>query len=388
MHRFQNIGWALALSVAFASIPKPASSQPELGTDLINRVRQCITTKLPNPQRAPKGQLVNAAQECVYSTVIMRPDGRIRADASERMAFTLNKLGIRIPKRVGAGQAEVSLKPTEGGIYGVPVTIAGATRDFLFDTGATSSIMEGELAKQLKLRAMSIPKSVFQQGVVGNKCTSSNISIAYHPFPPLALGKAQVQSIIGIGFPKSFIPGGVSGVLGIDFLSAYDLVVDPKTSKLQLLTPTPMPTNVIPLAGKSGILAAQVYINGQGPFTFGLDTGAGITVISERVGQQLGLAKGTKEELLGFCGADEGHKTKMAEFKIGEEQVKDMDAVIFRNGLFDLIGVDGLIGQNFFKQYHQHWRFDGINDLGLVQGGSIELTKTPLPTASPLRGGT
>ena len=152
-------------------------------------------------------------------------------------------------------------------------------------------------------------------------------------------------------------------------------MVDPKTSTLQLLSSTPMPTNVIPLSGKSGIVAAQVYINGQGPFTFGLDTGAGITIISERVGQQLGLSKGAKEELLGFCGLDEGHRTKMAEFKMGDEQVNDMDAVIFRNGLFDLIGIDGLIGQNFFKQYHQHWRFDGVNDLGLVQGGSIELMK-------------
>jgi hypothetical protein len=91
------------------------------------------------------------------------------------------------------------------------------------------------------------------------------------------------------------------------------------------------------------------------------------------VTQQLALTKGEKEQLQGFCGIDEGHKTKLAEFVIGNQQVKNMDAVIFRNNLFDLIGMDSLIGQNFLKQYQQYWRFDGTNEMGLVQSGSIEL---------------
>jgi predicted aspartyl protease len=362
--------------VVFLSLftpPKPAKSQPELGKALINRVRQCISQKIPNPQQAARDKLQNASQECVFNTVVLGPDGRIRADASERMAFTLNTLGITLPKRAAGGQAEVTLKPAGGGIYMLPVTIAGTTRNFLFDTGATNSILESQLTKQLKLPSISISKNSFQQGVVGNQCTSSNISITIHPFPLVSVGQARVQRINGMGFPKSFMPGGLSGVLGIDFLSSYDVVVDPKASKLQLLSPTPTPSEAIPLVGKSGIVATQVYINGQGPFTFGLDTGAGITLMSERVAQQLALAKREKEQLQGFCGVDEGHKTKLTELVVGNQQVKNMDAVIFRNNLFDLIGIDGLIGQNFLKQYQQHWRFGEVNDLGLVQSGSIEL---------------
>jgi predicted aspartyl protease len=363
----------LVVLLSLVTPPKPAKSQPELGKALINRVRQCISQKIPNPQQAAQEKFQNATQECVFNTVMMGPNGRIREDASERMAFTLNTLGIRLPKRTAGGQAEVALKPTDGGIYMLPVTIAGNTRNFLFDTGATNSILESQLTKQLKLPSISISKNLFQQGVVGNQCTSSDISITVHPFPLVSVGQARVQRINGLGFPKSFIPGGLAGVLGIDFLSSYDLVVDPKASKLQLLPPTPMPSEAIPLVGKSGIVTAQVYINGQGPFTFGLDTGAGITVMSERVAQQLALTKGEKEQLQGFCGIDEGHKTKLAEFVIGNQQVKNMNAVIFRNNLFDLIGMDGLIGQNFLKQYQQHWRFDGTNEMGLVQSGSIEL---------------
>jgi hypothetical protein len=46
---------------------------------------------------------------------------------------------------------------------------------------------------------------------------------------------------------------------------------------------------------------------------------------------------------------------------------------VLNNELLDLLGVDGIVWQNYLNQYQQHWRFGEPNSLGFPEAGSLTL---------------
>ncbi|NJK28513.1 MAG: hypothetical protein HC925_08780 [Coleofasciculaceae cyanobacterium SM2_3_26] len=50
-----------------------------------------------------------------------------------------------------------------------------------------------------------------------------------------------------------------------------------------------------------------------------------------------------------------------------------MEAVVISNELLDLIGVDGIVGQNFLNRYRQRWQFGARGPLGFPEVGNLEL---------------
>jgi hypothetical protein len=71
--------------------------------------------------------------------------------------------------------------------------------------------------------------------------------------------------------------------------------------------------------------------------------------------------------------------TKLAQVSLQQHQSTNLDAVILGSSVLNVLGVDGIVGQNFLNQYQQHWRFGERNELGFPEEGSLVL--------SPLREG-
>ena len=368
---------SLSYVLLLTSLLAPVHAQNELGKELLRQVRQCIGGLISNPSSASAQEIQRVSQECMLNYVMLGPDGQPPADLEKRLSAFLKATGVKIPHRTGQGQTTLTLElyPDEN-IFIVPVTIGGQPGKFLLDTGAGSTVIADSFARKLRLLSMNLPTSMLQQGVIGSECSSDNISIAIHPLPLVNIGKATVKGLSGLGLSADFIPGNLTGSLGIDFLSAFDFVIDPKKKQLQLLPPTTKKTIGVPLVGKSGLLTAQVYLNGQGPFTFGLDTGASQGVIAERVIQKLGLTPSAeKKDILGFCGLEKASTVQLDRFGVKDHEVKALEAVVYKDSFFDRIGIDGLIGQNFLLNYRQYWHFQGVNDLGMVQGGTLQLSQ-------------
>lgn len=195
-----------------------------------------------------------------------------------------------------------------------------------------------------------------------------------YPALTLSIKDASVQQIHPLGMAKQSILHSLSGILGLDFLSQFDMVIDPQQRQIQLLPPTSQ-TGGIPLTGKGGWLTVQVLINGQGPFTFALDTGATQTILSPKLAAQLALSPTAKPvQLQGLLGVEAAQPTQLDAVQIGPHQTAQLDALIIASPLIERMQVDGLIGQNFLNQYQQHWRFGPQNALGMVEQGTLNLS--------------
>ncbi len=373
-------GFCLALLLCLMPLQGFAAPDSELGKQMLQEVQNCALSKMKPSKNAPsRTQLLAVSQQCYFSVILFDKDGKQRPDAEQRTEALMAATGVSLPKHTGTGQATVALKrvsPEEETslVFSLPVVIAGKTRRFLLDTGASNTIIESNIATELHLTGYDIPASVFSEGVIGAQCSERDLKIAAHSLPTIAVQNAQAEQLFGISLPADQIPGGLSGVLGIDFLSNFDVVLDPQKPQLQLLPPSPAATTDIPLEGHSGVLTAPVVINGQS-FVFALDTGADVMVISKQVAKKLALRPTSQKtvSVLGFCGTEQVYPVALKEVTLGENRRKNLEGLILTSSLLDRLGIDGIVGQNFLTQFRQHWHFSPPNALGMVSQGSIEL---------------
>lgn len=361
---------------AIGQTQTPATQLDNIGQQLFGQVVECLKGKIANPQQANEATLQAVSSQCMFDVVVLNPDGSVREDASDRLTAFVEFSGISVPQPVSKGQATIGLKLLpDSQLFTLPVKIGGQTKTFLLDTGASGSIIDSQTAKQLNLQSTPVPSKLFQYTVAGNNCPDVQVNL--HPLPVLTVDSATVEGLNGMGLPQTSIPGNLSGVLGIDFLSNFDLIINPKTQELKLLPASPPVANAIPLSGKLGSIIAQVRVNGQGPFSFLLDTGADTVVVSKRLVQKLKIDEYKAEEIevTGFCGTEKGKKIKLEKVSIQQKEATQLDTVILEsNNIFNLLGVDGIIGQNYLNKYQQHWRFGKRNPLGYAESGSLVLT--------------
>lgn len=357
------------------AIAQNAPIPGNLGEQILGEVTQCVVATLGNLQQASRSSLEAASIQCVFKVVMLDPNGGIRPDANERIIALVKVTGVSLPKPVRQGQASVQLQPLENQLlFTVPVKIGAQFQTFLLDTGASNSIVDRQIAQELELEGTPIPNDLLAYMVVGDDC--SDVNAQMHRLPQLVVDSATVEGITGMGLPKTAIPGEMAGVLGLDFLTGFDVIIDPQTLQLQLLPPSQPVAGAIPLLGRLGVMTAQVRINGQGPFTFLLDTGAELMVVSEDLARQLDLEVSSAEqiEVRGFCGTELAKRTTLLEVSLQQHQLTNLDAVILQKGVLELLGVEGIIGQNFLLRYRQHWRFSEPNELGFPETGSLVLS--------------
>ncbi|MHA1576676.1 MAG: aspartyl protease family protein [Candidatus Thorarchaeota archaeon] len=99
-----------------------------------------------------------------------------------------------------------------------------------------------------------------------------------------------------------------------------------------------------------------VFVNGKGPFTFTLDTGASATTISKSLADQLGIEtyKGEKTEARGLGGAVPIKQATLEKLEIGSEVFRNEDVMVldFEAALGDGCGsTSGVIGHTTLKHY-------------------------------------
>jgi predicted aspartyl protease len=360
--------------------------QDKLGRELFHSMLKCINSKVPQPFKTPPEAMQVASMNCFMTVVVLDPKGKVRTDSEERLNAVVKASGIKVEPPKSDGQASVPLQYlADSSVFTVPVAIAGKSQTFLLDTGASASIVDTQTAQQLGIKGTRFPNELMKYFVVGDDC--SNVNATMHILPPLAVDRATVSGLSGMGLSRTSIPGKLSGVLGMDFLSSFDVEIDPKQKALKLLPQSssqssrrsPATESAIPLVGKMGVMTAQVRVNERGPYTFALDTGADFMVVSRRMAQKLALDVDNAEEIevQGFCGREKGRKSHLKQFEMGGHSVSQMDAIVLNNDLLDLLGVEGIVGQSFLNQYQQYWRFGDRGGLGFPTKGSLVLTKLP-----------
>ncbi|MEL7036302.1 MAG: retropepsin-like aspartic protease [Cyanobacteria bacterium J06592_8] len=285
--------------------------------------------------------------------------------------------GLNFPPPRTQGQATIPLKRLEASqVFTLKLTVGNTSGEFLFDTGASTTMLSTFIVQQLGLIGEKISSEQLTSAVAGKDCPEMSANV--HQLPSIAVDGVRVEQLSGLEFTNTLIPDGLSGVLGMDFLRHFDLKLNPKSQQLQLLAPSQLNVtstqNAIPLDSRLGVMLAKLEINRQGPFTFMLDTGADTTFISPQLANTLELNQANRQpiQVIGFCGLEMAERSTLEQIKMGEFQQNNLEAVILSSpSVLDLLEVDGILGQNYLNAYQQHWQFNLSEDSDILNGSLI-----------------
>lgn len=350
-----------------------AQAAPQPAVDpLLLQVQQCIQQKLLG-QNIPVTQEISV--RCVLSVVMLNPDGTVRVDASDRMTALLKATGTALPKPQVQGQANITLQTLSAqSLFSVPVKIKGQILPFVLDSGASNSILETQIAQRLGISGQSIPSELLGYLAVGQQFAHQKMSL--YRLPPLQVGGAQVSKLYGIGLSTTVLPFKTAGVLGLDFLSRFDMILNPQSRSLLLVKPTQPVSSGITLEGRLGVMTApKVYVNGRGPYRFLVDTGASVTSLSERLAQQLSLKTQSAKNLrvAGLGGQTMAKQAQINRLSLQTQQISKLKILVINSPIFQTLGIEGIIGQDVLNRYVQHWRFGPPGPLGTPEEGSLNL---------------
>jgi predicted aspartyl protease/Flp pilus assembly protein TadD len=255
---------------------------------------------------------------------------------------------------------------------------------FVLDTGSGMSVISDETAKRLGIRPVA--RGGLARAVGGG----GKFEIVYGFLEVLEIGEVKVESVPV--YIRRFFDDKtpVDGYLGLSMISKFITAVDygertftlvrqRQSGSLDLVQTPPAvdltPALNSPLTAKaveiplrttsSGFLSGEVYLEGiERPLNFIIDTGASISVISEKLAALEELSTyvtPTRMRVFGAAGVAEGVKTMLLpRVMLGtftREQVNvavlDLESVNETAGFIQ----DGILGGNFLRHFRVSFDF-------------------------------
>jgi predicted aspartyl protease len=231
--------------------------------------------------------------------------------------------------------------------------------DFILDTGAGTSLLASDLAKQLELKTISSKEG---------QSAGGKVSVSLAKVDSLAAGEAKLGDvdvgIVDLSHIGKTIGARIDGDLGYNFLKHFRVTIDYRDCEIRFDDPkrvesfgrsakTEVPIRLASPA--KPLLLVDVNANGRGPFQFAVDTGTSTSAISPEFAKQLGVQSspaGTGTT----GGASVDFSTGMLEsFQLGGAKIDNMPVVVadFFTMLNAAIGakLDGIVGYNFLRNY-------------------------------------
>lgn len=202
-------------------------------------------------------------------------------------------------------RATVPLQVIQGMLL-VPVRVNGIEGRFILDTGATRSVVTREATRHLNLaRDQWVGTTMRGIGGVERLPNANPESLTLGGVPLVRQTLLRDTSLTVGSLPRTAAAGrAVDGLLGRDFLSAFDVVVDMPERRVTVMSvagcagrfvPWPQPFDVIPAENPmESALVLRVVLDGV-PLRALLDTGAGGTLIAAPGMSRLGLTAASLE---------------------------------------------------------------------------------------------
>jgi predicted aspartyl protease len=266
-------------------------------------------------------------------------------------AATLSPSSAKVKFRLAGGEQSLILLP-------VHVNERGPF-DFILDTGAGTSLLTPELAKQLDVK------------IVGSKegqSAGGKVAVSLAKAASLAVGDARIDNvdlgIVDLAHVGKTIGAKIDGDLGYNFLKYFRVTINYRDCEIRFDDPKRVESfgrsakAEVPIRLASTakpLLLIDVHLNGRGPFQFAIDTGTSTTAITPQLANELGILSspigpGTT------AGAQVNVRAGNIEsFQLGGAKIDNMTVVVadFFEMLSAAIGakLDGIVGYNFLRNY-------------------------------------
>ncbi len=255
---------------------------------------------------------------------------------------------------------EFHLTPGTQPLILVPAHVNGlGPFPFVLDTGAGICLIAPRLARRTR-----VPVTSWQTAFAAG----GPIELGIGRLDSLAVGQARVQGVpVAITGELTRIGravrSAVHGDVGYGFLRHFRVSIDYANRVLSLARPEEEPTR----SGVAGDVAFRVAhpdkplvlvparINGAGPFTFALDTGASSTLVSPSLADRLGILRGSAMAMMGGGGPVEASFGSVASLGVGGASRRFLDVAVseFLDPLSTAVGekLDGILGYNFLEGF-------------------------------------
>jgi predicted aspartyl protease len=242
----------------------------------------------------------------------------------------------------------------------LPVHVNGdGPFDFILDTGAGTSLLTPELAKELKVDIL---------GSKEGQSAGGKVSVSLAKARSLSVGELRVEDvdlgIVDLAHVGKTIGAKIDGDLGYNFLKQFRVTIDYNACEIRLEDSKRVEsfgrkskTEVsIRLAHPAKpLILVDVHANGRGPFQFAIDTGTSTTAITPQLAKDLEL----KTQPIG-AGTTAGANVDVTvgtlqSFQLGGAKIDNMPVVVadFFEMLSNAVGkkLDGIVGYNFLRSF-------------------------------------
>ena len=197
----------------------------------------------------------------------------------------------------------------------------------------------------LRSRAAIGPTAVAYRSVALRSFAIGSLAVTR----PAAADSPAVARVSGEG-PRRF-----DAVVGGVFLRGHRIAIDYARARVTFDGPLPPETPLrFELAPRRPAVIVRATVNGAGPFTFVLDTGAGATILSRRAARLAGLRLGRGVSLYGGGGRMRGFRAVADAIRAGSTERSAVALVVA-----DVLGpasaetgrrLDGILGAPFFAR--------------------------------------
>jgi len=267
------------------------------------------------------------------------------------MTATLSLSSAKVKFRLAGGAQPLILLP-------VQVNDRGPF-DFILDTGAGTSLLSSDLAKQLDVK------------VIGSKeghSAGGKVSVSLAKIDFLAVGAIKLSDvdvgIVDLATIGKTIGAKIEGDLGYNFLKHFRVSIDYRDCEIRLDDPKRVESfsrnakTEIPIRLASPakpLILVDVHANGRGPFQFAIDTGTSTTAIAPELAKQLGVESSPVGPGTTGGAPVDFSAGSLQSFQLGGAKIDNMAVVVadFFTMLNAAVGakLDGIVGFNFLRNY-------------------------------------
>ena len=267
------------------------------------------------------------------------------------MTATLSLSSAKVKFRLAGGAQPLILLP-------VQVNDRGPF-DFILDTGAGTSLLSSDLAKQLDVK------------VIGSKeghSAGGKVSVSLGKIDFLAVGGIKLSDvdvgIVDLATMGKTIGAKIDGDLGYNFLKHFRVSIDYRDCEIRLDDPKRVESfsrnakTEIPIRLASPakpLILVDVHANGRGPFQFAIDTGTSTTAIAPELAKQLGVESSPVGPGTTGGAPVDFSAGSLQSFQLGGAKIDNMAVVVadFFTMLNAAVGakLDGIVGFNFLRNY-------------------------------------